>query len=368
MTFGLVDPVVVLNNSGRILSLNPAAQRLIGVTSAGAVGKQLDVVWPGRLGDLNLSVLESGKSSTSRLQVGDQESPRCAYIYPVVGPDNVSTGRAIIISGCAGKLAGGPTGVDSRHPLPVPAAGPSRLNAVPGSGPDVASVLTHVAWQLGQTTDATSVYICAWDPSIEIGIVLAEYFGPHASPSEQVSDLGTCYVDSHRRFIGALQADRHWVEQSDDPSTPADDRQHIELYGAKSILYIPFMVRGQLVGWAEIWESRRRRSFSRRTVALAQNTARIAAVAIDKAQLYERVQEELAEKQRMQEALIELNEELEQRVKRRTAELAQANSDLVREIAERRQAEADLLQRNRVLLSLQSATSSTTGKIGRAHV
>jgi two-component sensor histidine kinase len=362
-SFGIIDPMVVLDDAANIVSLNPAAQRLLDTKQAGAVGKPLGLVWPEWFGGPERFGLEGDEPRTVRLQADEGDIARYAYVYPVIGPSNDRIGRAIIISAAVGGSAGGAAAPDLEQPSPVAGAGPARLDAVVGSGSDVASVLTHVAWQLGQTADATSVYICGWDGNIEISIVLAEYVGPQALPNEQVSDLGTCYVDSHRRFMKALQAGDHWVEHLDDPSTPADDRRHMEFYGARSILYIPFTIRDQLVGWAEIWESRRRRAFSRRTVALAQNIARIAAVAIDKAQLYERVQEELAERQRAEAALRQLNDVLEQRVSQRTAELAQANADLLREVAERRQTEADLLHRNRMLLSLQSAIASTTGSL-----
>jgi two-component sensor histidine kinase len=361
-SFGIVDPMVVLDDAGNIVGLNPAAQRLFDNLPDGAVGKPLEQVWPEGFGRLGRPDLERDEACTVRLDANGKPAGT-VYVYPVIGPRNNRIGRAIILSGFAGEIPEVDAAPDSSEPSLAADAHPAQLDAVVGSGSDVASVLTHVAWQLGQMADATSVYICGWDSNIEIAIVLAEYVGPQASPSEQVSDLGTCYVDSHRRFIGALQAGQHWVEHLDDPSTPADDRQHMEFYGARSILYVPFTIRDQLVGWAEIWESRRRRAFSRRTVALAHNIARIAAVAIDKAQLYERVQEELAVRERAEAALRQLNDELEQRVSQRTAELAQANADLTREVAERRQTEADLLHRNRMLLSLQSAIASTTGSL-----
>jgi two-component sensor histidine kinase len=364
-SFGIVDPMVVVDDASTIVSLNPAAQRLFDTKPAGAVGKPLERVWPQWFGNLERSDFERDEPCTISLGANHGCCPRYAYVYPVIGPHNERIGRAIIVSGFAEgeRVAGDHSTLSPGQPLPATDGQPARLDAVVGSGSDVARVLTHVAWQLGQAADATSVYICGWDPNIEIAIVLAEYIGPHASPSERVSDLGTCYVDSRRRFMEALRAGHHWVEHLDDPSTPSDDRRHMEFYGARSILYIPFTIREQLAGWAEIWESRRRRAFSRRTVALAESIAQIAAVAISKAQLYERVQEELAERQRAEAALRQLNDELEERVSQRTVELAQVNADLLTEVAERRQTEADLLQRNRMLLSLQSAIASTTGSL-----
>ena len=61
-----------------------------------------------------------------------------------------------------------------------------------------------------------------------------------------------------------------------------------------------------------------------------------------------------------EEALRRLNDELEDRVLARTAELTRINARLGREIGEYKRAGAELVQRNRELLSLQSATAATT--------
>jgi PAS domain S-box-containing protein len=64
--------------------------------------------------------------------------------------------------------------------------------------------------------------------------------------------------------------------------------------------------------------------------------------ATENAQLYEQAQHELIERQRMEEALRALNEQLEERVEARTLDLMRLNTDLARENAERRRIEAEL--------------------------
>lgn len=64
----------------------------------------------------------------------------------------------------------------------------------------------------------------------------------------------------------------------------------------------------------------------------------------DNVQLVERVTAELRERQRAEAALQQLNDELEARVRERTAELTDLNASLRREIAERQSAEAALRQ------------------------
>ncbi|MBE7555053.1 MAG: PAS domain-containing protein [Anaerolineales bacterium] len=69
-----------------------------------------------------------------------------------------------------------------------------------------------------------------------------------------------------------------------------------------------------------------------------------AAIAIENAYLYEQVQQELTERKQAQEALHQLNEELERRVAERTAEVADVNDNLLAEILERQRVEAALRQ------------------------
>jgi signal transduction histidine kinase len=53
------------------------------------------------------------------------------------------------------------------------------------------------------------------------------------------------------------------------------------------VLYIPFQIRGRLTGFAEVWESRRRRRFTADEIALCQGIAQQAAIAIENARLYQ---------------------------------------------------------------------------------
>ncbi len=77
------------------------------------------------------------------------------------------------------------------------------------------------------------------------------------------------------------------------------------------------------------------------------------AIAIENARLYEQAQSELTERQRTAEKLRQLNEELEDRISARTAELTRVNAALRVEVAERERAEAQIrasLQEKEVLL------------------
>jgi two-component sensor histidine kinase len=79
--------------------------------------------------------------------------------------------------------------------------------------------------------------------------------------------------------------------------------------------------------------------------------------------LREQLRRELAECKRLEDALQEANEELEKRVVEHTAQLSKMTADFAREINERKRAEAELLQRNRELVSLQSAAAAISASL-----
>jgi PAS domain S-box-containing protein len=173
---------------------------------------------------------------------------------------------------------------------------------------DLKAVLSRIAEQMAQAVDATSAYICSLEAEAMVYTVAAEYIGPQACPQEQVSDLGIIYLDDDARFLETLQAGRPDISQIDDPDLAEAERAHLQQYGARTILYIPLQVRGQVIAFAELWESRRRREFTSEEIALCQALAQQAAIAIENARLYEEAQQEIAERKRAEAALRESEE------------------------------------------------------------
>jgi PAS domain S-box-containing protein len=64
-----------------------------------------------------------------------------------------------------------------------------KATTVISSSLDSPTILKSIAEQMGQTIDATSAYICSYEPETMTSTVLAEYLSPQASPAEQVSDF-----------------------------------------------------------------------------------------------------------------------------------------------------------------------------------
>jgi two-component sensor histidine kinase len=77
----------------------------------------------------------------------------------------------------------------------------------------------------------------------------------------------------------------------------------MQQYGVKSILYVPFQIKNQPIGFAKLWDSRQKREFTAEEVVLCRALADQAAIAIEKARLFEQAQNEILERKRAEEQI-----------------------------------------------------------------
>lgn len=178
---------------------------------------------------------------------------------------------------------------------------------------DLPIVLQQIATQIGKAIDVTSVYICDYNATAKTSTILAEYFSKSASDQERKSDLGLTYsipdefpdsqkvIDTHQPTINHL----HQVDLS--PST----RQHMMTYDAKSTLLLPLIYRGEVIAFAELWESRQIRYFTDEEIILCQDIAQQATIALVNAQLFEETQQQLTAQISMREASQTITETLD---------------------------------------------------------
>ncbi|MBN1659370.1 MAG: GAF domain-containing protein [Anaerolineae bacterium] len=152
---------------------------------------------------------------------------------------------------------------------------------------DLRVVLNRIAEEMARAVDATSAYICDYQAEADSASVLAEYISPHAAAAERISDLGMTYFDIGQEFWERLRDCGFDVGHIDDPDLDDSEREHMLTYGAQTVLYIPFQLRDKVVGFVELWESRRRRRFTRDEISLCQGIAQQAAIAMENARLYQ---------------------------------------------------------------------------------
>lgn len=156
-----------------------------------------------------------------------------------------------------------------------------------------APILTEIAAALCEALEGTSAYFIAVDPARRVGWVAAEHYAETARPMERISDSGGVYhegdiplkwVALRERRIQALYVD-------DPPDIYESERALLRSYGGWSALIIPLFAGEEPLGLVEVWDSRRRRAFDAGERALAQAIAQHAAVALQRARLYERLQQ-----------------------------------------------------------------------------
>ncbi|HEX6710471.1 MAG TPA: PAS domain S-box protein [Rubrobacter sp.] len=110
---------------------------------------------------------------------------------------------------------------------------------------------------------------------------------------------------------------------------PDEEQLHImrEL-GLKSLMIVPMTLHERTLGTITLVTGESGRRYEEADLELAEELARRAALAVENARLYEEAQREIAERELAQEETRRLNETLEERVEKRTTQLADAVSGL----------------------------------------
>jgi PAS domain S-box-containing protein len=308
------DGIVALDLQGRFTFVNPAAERLSGYTERKLMGKRFQELLspecvPAYL-DLFQEALKGKETPAIQIEMTTEEGGR--KLLELLGRPVKKGGKVVEIVGVARSIAERKHAEEALHESEAQTRKQldeqSTLLAAIGaisSTLDLPSVLTRIAEQMCLSTDSTSAYIASFAPETNMSTMLAEYMGSEACPEESVSDLGETYEETDAGFMASLQANQPHIDHVEDPDLPEKDRAIMLEYGAQSILYIPLWIREELIGYAEVWESRERREFTPEEIAMCQGIAQSAAIALQNARLYEAAQQELAERKRVEEALRE---------------------------------------------------------------
>lgn len=157
---------------------------------------------------------------------------------------------------------------------------------------DSHSLLLALARHVTETLHTTSAYITSVNLEERTLRVIAEYRSAHATVSERKSDLNRVYpLDDYPTFCRVLTSGKAEVLHDDTPNISEAERLQFEEYGARSILFIPVMAHGKMLGGLEVWESRRRREFTQAEIVLAQTMAGHAASILESAQLFEKLEQ-----------------------------------------------------------------------------
>ncbi len=150
------------------------------------------------------------------------------------------------------------------------------------------AVLEQLARHLTEAVDVTSGYVMEVNLATDSLIVLAEYWSPAALPEERASDQGRVYSLADNPAVKLAITQLTVVERhTDEPGFSDDERAELLAHGVKSMLIVPIVARRQVLGEAELWETRARRSFTEAERRLVQTLCQHAAGVIENARLFE---------------------------------------------------------------------------------
>jgi GAF domain-containing protein len=155
-----------------------------------------------------------------------------------------------------------------------------------GACREPAEVLEVLAKHLTQGLQVSSTTILEVSLPANRLHVLAEFWSDHAGDLERMSDLGRAY--DLRDFPSALKAATTGhvlaLQRTDARLSPVE-RAELYEYGVHSVLIVPIIGRGEVLGEAELWESRVPREFTSAERRLAQTMVHQAADLIENVRL-----------------------------------------------------------------------------------
>jgi diguanylate cyclase (GGDEF)-like protein/PAS domain S-box-containing protein len=156
---------------------------------------------------------------------------------------------------------------------------------------DLDEVYNIATRQLAQAVRASSARIMSFNAEKGQATILAEYFSPEASDTERVSDEGATYdLTTFPQTLAAIRTGRSLSLLISSSDLDPGDRQELQTYGIKSALQLPMIAFDQIIGYAEIWDSRNEREWSEEDIQFCQTLANQAAIVIENARLYNQMQ------------------------------------------------------------------------------
>jgi len=157
-----------------------------------------------------------------------------------------------------------------------------------GASLDAETVLFRLARNLTDALEATSGYVMEINLEQMSFTILAEYWSPVATSVERTSDVGRAYLFADYPATWRAVADQQTLTMHPtDVDLSGVELQQLRDFGVKAALLVPIVLRGKVLGSAEIWETRRARHFSSAEKRLAQTLAQHAAGVLENVRLYE---------------------------------------------------------------------------------
>jgi diguanylate cyclase (GGDEF)-like protein len=173
-------------------------------------------------------------------------------------------------------------------------------------------ILEKMAMHITEALNGTSGYIREIDDQGHYQALLASYYTANASPKER--DTACPPAISLDHYPDAVSALQRGEVISFDPSMPGlsvKDQEALECYGIKACLIVPLTFQGKLLGEAEVWETRKARSFTKAEKDMVQALSQHAAGTIENARLYAAERQRARELDALRATIADITSEIE---------------------------------------------------------
>jgi PAS domain S-box-containing protein len=309
------DAIITKALDGTIETWNPGAQRLFGYAANEVVGKSIQIIYPpDRLSELQdvLARIESGGAADHLETVRLAKDGRQIDVSITETPLRDTQGLLIGVSKVVRDISARKYAQETERFL-------SQVNDVLASSLDYKTTLASIArLAVPHIADWCAVYITLEDGTIQ------ELALTHVDPAqiERAHELQRRYLDDPNApysVPNVIQTGKPELAPPfvDEPGAAAGDGKGLPISrdpGLKSLMVVPLVAPGRTFGAITFVSAESGRYYGQADLALAQDLARRAALAVDNARLYHKAQS--------------LNEELDERVAQRTSELETANRQL----------------------------------------
>jgi PAS domain S-box-containing protein len=155
---------------------------------------------------------------------------------------------------------------------------------------DPRHMLDTVTRTVGHLLEASSVYVCDWNTSAKTCTVLSQYISEKGNASEQSGEVGEVYqLDPF--FENKLLHHPHWVAHIDDDDLSSVESREFERNEVFTMLYVPMMAKDELIGFLEVWDTRKQRDFHPRQLDFVISVVSQIAGSVRMAQLHRALKE-----------------------------------------------------------------------------